>query len=81
MGILAQNERRARGAYTGSLGYINERGDIDLNILIRTLVVRGSEIEFAWGRDRCRFRSETGVARNPGQGAGLVRALGIASRG
>lgn len=82
MGILAQNERRARGAYTGSLGYINERGDIDLNILIRTLVVRGSEIEFCVGAgivadsDPKRELRETQA-----KAAGLVRALGIAGRG
>ncbi|WP_297390379.1 chorismate-binding protein [Acidiferrobacter sp.] len=77
MEILAQNERRARGAYTGSLGYINERGDIDLNILIRTLVVRGSQIEFCVGAgivadsDPKRELLETQA-----KAAGLMRALG-----
>ncbi len=79
MEILAQNERRARGAYTGSLGYINERGDIDLNILIRTLVVRGSRIEFCVGAgivadsDPKRELLETRA-----KAAGLMRALGAA---
>ncbi len=38
MEILAEMEQQARGAYTGSLGYINNDGSMDFNILIRTLV-------------------------------------------
>jgi anthranilate synthase component 1 len=37
MQIIAELENRKRGAYTGSMGYINRSGDMDLNILIRTL--------------------------------------------
>ena len=36
--ILAEIEQQARGAYTGSLGYINNDGSMDFNILIRTMV-------------------------------------------
>ncbi len=36
--ILAEMEQHARGAYTGSLGYINNDGSMDFNILIRTMV-------------------------------------------
>ncbi|GMR01584.1 MAG: aminodeoxychorismate synthase component I [Gammaproteobacteria bacterium] len=38
MQILAEMEQQARGAYTGSLGYINNDGSMDFNILIRTMV-------------------------------------------
>jgi len=38
MEILAEMELQARGAYTGSLGYINNDGNMDFNILIRTMV-------------------------------------------
>jgi len=38
MEILAEMEQEARGAYTGSLGYINNDGSMDFNILIRTMV-------------------------------------------
>ena len=36
--ILAELEQQARGAYTGSLGYINRDGSMDFNILLRTMV-------------------------------------------
>jgi len=47
--ILADMEQQARGAYTGSLGYINLDGSMDFNILIRTLVRQGNEITFRAG--------------------------------
>lgn len=51
--ILAEMEQQARGAYTGSLGYINHDGSMDFNILIRTLVRdhtgTGREIRFRAG--------------------------------
>ena len=37
MAIIAELEKEARGAYTGSMGYLNRDGDMDLNILIRTI--------------------------------------------
>ena len=37
MEIIAELEGTGRGAYTGSLGYLNRDGSCDLNILIRTL--------------------------------------------
>lgn len=38
MEIIAELEQQPRGAYTGSMGYINRDGSMDMNILIRTLV-------------------------------------------
>jgi len=37
MEIIAELETEARGPYTGSMGYLNRDGSLDLNILIRTL--------------------------------------------
>lgn len=39
MEIIAELEQQSRGAYTGSLGYINLDGSMDLNILIRTMLL------------------------------------------
>lgn len=39
MEIIAELEQYSRGAYTGSMGYVNLDGSMDLNILIRTMVV------------------------------------------
>ncbi|PCH64855.1 MAG: aminodeoxychorismate synthase, component I [Gammaproteobacteria bacterium] len=47
--ILAEMEQQARGAYTGSLGYINNDGSMDFNILIRTIVREGDKLTFRAG--------------------------------
>lgn len=49
MQIIAELEGAARGAYTGSMGYVNRDGSLDLNILIRSLTLRGREITFRAG--------------------------------
>jgi anthranilate synthase component 1 len=49
MQVIAELEACGRGAYTGSLGYLNRDGSCDLNILIRTLTVRGNEVNFRAG--------------------------------
>jgi anthranilate/para-aminobenzoate synthase component I len=41
MEIIDELEPVARGPYTGSLGYIGYAGTMDLNIIIRTFVVKG----------------------------------------
>ena len=38
MEILGDLEKVGRGPYTGSFGYVNHSGDLDLNILIRTML-------------------------------------------
>jgi anthranilate synthase component 1 len=49
MQIIAELEQAARGAYTGAFGYINRDGDMDFNILIRTIVQRGRDINLRAG--------------------------------
>jgi len=49
MQIIAALEVEGRGAYTGSLGWLGTDGDADFNILIRTLTMRGKEIELRAG--------------------------------
>lgn len=47
--VLVEMEQQARGAYTGSLGYINNNGSMDFNILIRTMVREGNHLSFRAG--------------------------------
>ncbi|MCF6217848.1 MAG: aminodeoxychorismate synthase component I [Gammaproteobacteria bacterium] len=49
MEIIAELEQTARGPYTGSLGYINRDGSMELNILIRTLHFDGDKITLRAG--------------------------------
>ena len=49
MEIILELENRPRGAYTGSLGYLDRNGDMDLNILIRTFTKNKNEIVFRAG--------------------------------
>jgi anthranilate/para-aminobenzoate synthase component I len=41
MEIIEELEPVKRGPYTGSIGYISFSGNMDLNIIIRTFVVKG----------------------------------------
>ncbi len=49
MEVIHEIEQRDRGCYTGSLGYINHDGQVDLNILIRTVGVHDEVIKFNAG--------------------------------
>ncbi|MDY7229042.1 anthranilate synthase component I family protein [Hyalangium rubrum] len=43
MQIITELEPHARGLYTGSIGYLGFAGGMDLNIVIRTLVLQGGK--------------------------------------
>ncbi len=49
MEIIGELEQGPRGAYTGSFGYLNRDGSLDLNILIRTIVRTDSAVTFRAG--------------------------------
>jgi anthranilate synthase component 1 len=49
MEILAELEQQPRAAYTGSVGYINRDGSMDLNILIRTMMRNVGEVTLRAG--------------------------------
>jgi anthranilate synthase component 1 len=49
MEIIAELEATGRGAYTGSMGYLNRDGNMDLNILIRTMVRSGEKLRWRAG--------------------------------
>ncbi len=49
MEIIDELEPTRRSAYTGSIGYLSFNGDIDLNIAIRTFLVKGNKAYFQVG--------------------------------
>jgi para-aminobenzoate synthetase len=49
MAILDELEEGARGIYSGSLGYLSITGSVQLNIVIRTIVINGAEISMGTG--------------------------------
>jgi anthranilate synthase component 1 len=49
MEIIAELEREGRGFYTGSMGYLCRDGDLDMNILIRSMLLDGDNISFRTG--------------------------------
>ena len=76
MEILAEQEQQPRGAYTGSLGYINRDGGMDSNILIRTLVRRGRQIQFrAGGGIVADSEPQAELAETRAKAAGLLKAF------
>jgi anthranilate synthase component 1 len=77
MQIISELEDGPRGAYTGSFGYLNRDGSLDLNILIRTIVKQGGRVT---------FRAGSGIVADSDPGAeleetrakakGMLRAIG-----
>ncbi|MBI4267292.1 MAG: aminodeoxychorismate synthase component I [Chloroflexi bacterium] len=49
MEIIDELEPTRRSVYTGSIGYLSFNGDIDLNIAIRTFLVKGRKVYFQAG--------------------------------
>ncbi len=49
MEIIDELEPVARGVYTGSIGYIRHNGEMDLNIAIRTMVIKDGRAYFSVG--------------------------------
>jgi len=77
MQILTGLERAPRDAYTGSLGYLAVDGALDLNILIRTLTVRGDDIGFRTGAGIVADSlPEAELAETRAKAHGILRALG-----
>ena len=78
MEIIAELEQTARGAYTGALGYLDRNGDLDLNILIRTLSVVGNEVTLRAGAGIVADSVATlELEETRAKARGLLRALGV----
>lgn len=77
MEIIAELEATGRGPYTGAMGYLDGSGDMDTNILIRTLHVEGENVALRAGAgivadsDPAHELEETRV-----KAKGLLMALG-----
>lgn len=77
MEIIAELEGVARGAYTGSLGYLNRDGSMDTNILIRTLEVAGERLTLRAGAGIVADSvPERELAETRAKARGVLRALG-----
>ena len=80
MEIIAELEQKPREAYTGAMGYLNLNGDMDLNILIRTMQMQidkhGSYLKFRAGGGIV-FDSDARkeVHETRAKARGLVKAL------
>jgi len=78
MEIIAELEQAARGAYTGSMGYLNRDGSMDLNILIRTMVSHASRISLRAGAGIVADSDpDAELAETRAKARGLLRALGL----
>ena len=77
MEIIAELEGAGRGAYTGSIGYLNRDGSCDLNILIRTITARGDAVSvFAPAPASSPIRiPRQELAETRAKAEGLLRAL------
>ncbi|MEO0364736.1 MAG: aminodeoxychorismate synthase component I [Pseudomonadota bacterium] len=78
MELISQLEQRTRGAYTGSLGYLNRSGDMDLNILIRTLTLIEQEVRCSAGAGIVADSDPTHeLLETNAKALGMLRAVGM----
>ena len=76
MEIIAELEGCGRGAYTGSIGYLNRDGSADLNILIRTITAQAGAFSFRAGAGIVAdSKPRRELAETRAKAAGLLRAL------
>lgn len=76
MQIIAELEGEGRGFYTGALGYLGVDGSMDLNILIRSITIAGSALEFrAGGGIVADSQPARELEESRAKARGLLRAL------
>lgn len=77
MQIIAELEQQGRSFYTGSMGYLGLDGQMDLNILIRSMLLHDNQISFRTGAGIVADSDpEREVAETHHKARGLLRALG-----
>ena len=80
MEIIAELEGVGRGPYTGAMGYLSRCGRLDLNILIRSLVVENQQVSFRAGAGIVADSNpELELAETRAKARGLLLALGAAA--
>lgn len=80
MEIIDELEMEPRGGYTGSFGYLNHNGEMDLNILIRTITQRGERISLRAGAGIVHDSiPERELEETRAKAKGMLMALGVAS--
>ncbi len=78
MEIIAELEKAGRGPYTGSMGYLNLDGDLDLNILIRTLLLEDGVVSLRAGAGIVADSVPAAeLEETRAKARGLLRALGL----
>ena len=78
MEIIAELEQSGRGAYTGSMGYVNLNGDMDFNILIRTMVQCDGNVHLRAGAGIVADSiAEKELAETKAKAKGLLKSLGL----
>ncbi len=76
MQIIAELEGEGRGPYTGALGYLNGDGDMDLNILIRSAWLSGTQLQFRAGAGLVvDSQALSELEETRAKARGLIRAL------
>ncbi len=76
MEIIDELEHEPRGAYTGSFGYLNLDGSMDLNILIRTMVMRDNVVNLRAGSGIVAdSEPDSELAETRAKAKGMIKAL------
>jgi len=76
MEIIDELETEPRGAYTGSFGYLNRDGTMDLNILIRTMVMSDNCVTLRAGSGIVAdSEPEAELEETRAKAKGMIRAL------
>ncbi len=77
MEIIAELEQKGRSFYTGSFGYLGLDGSMDLNILIRSMLLNDRQISFRTGAGIVADSvPDKEVAETVDKALGLLKALG-----
>jgi para-aminobenzoate synthetase component 1 len=78
MEIIDELEPTRRSVYTGSIGYLGFNGDMDLNIVIRTIIVKDGKAYFqVGGAIIYDSEPEAEYIETLDKGRALMRALGL----